>query len=192
MVRVPDAGVPSIGPVIVGEVSVLLVSVCVAVNVTSVSVIAGRVNVTVPNAPVVGASVIVPLVALRNPMLPTALPAVPSSNEVAAFATSVVKTPVLGVVPPIAPGEGKEVTLADPLKLLPPIVRVVVSCATVPEALPVPPLAVGRIPVTPLVNETVSDSQAVVVSPTNSIHAPTGSEIEALAARALMVAPVAG
>ncbi len=43
---------------------------------------------------------------------------------------------VLGVVPPIAPGAGNDVTFAEPLKLLPPIVRVVCSTVAV-AALPV-------------------------------------------------------
>ena len=40
--------------------------------------------------------------------------------------------PVLGVVPPIAPGAGNDVTLADPLNELPPMVREVVSVAADP------------------------------------------------------------
>lgn len=39
---------------------------------------------------------------------------------------------VLGVVPPIAPGDGKLVTFCEPLKLLPPMVLVVVSVAALP------------------------------------------------------------
>jgi len=68
-----------------------------------VSVIAGSVSVTVPNAPATGARVIVPDVALRKPMLPTAEPAVPRRSEVVEPATSVVNTPVDGVVAPTVP-----------------------------------------------------------------------------------------
>jgi len=48
LVNVPELGVPSAGVVNVGLVNVLLVRVCVPVNVTSVSVPEGTVNVEVP------------------------------------------------------------------------------------------------------------------------------------------------
>ena len=51
-------------------------------------------------------------------------------------ALSVVNAPALGVVPPIAPGIGKLVTFAVPLKLDPPMVREVARAVAVP-ALPV-------------------------------------------------------
>ena len=89
----------------------------------SVPVVAGIDMVVVPSAPVTGANVIVPLVALRKPILPTALPAVPSKSDVVLPAVNVVNVPAAGVAPPIAPGLGKLVMLADPSKLLPPIVR---------------------------------------------------------------------
>ncbi len=44
----------------------------------------------------------------------------------------VVPATVLGVEPPMAPGDGKLVTSAEPLKLDPPMVRVVVSVAALP------------------------------------------------------------
>ena len=47
-----------------------------------------------------------------------------------------VKAPVLGVVPPMAPGTGNDVTLAVPSKLVPPIVRDVAKAVAV-DALPV-------------------------------------------------------
>jgi hypothetical protein len=51
------------------------------------------------------------------------------------LALTVVKAPVLGVVPPIAPGAGNDVTLAVPSKLVPPIVLAVAKAVAV-EALP--------------------------------------------------------
>ena len=54
---------------------------------------------------------------------------------VAPVALRVVKAPVLGVVPPIAPGVGKDVTLAVPSKLVPPIVLAVAKAVAV-DALP--------------------------------------------------------
>ena len=47
-----------------------------------------------------------------------------------------VKAPVLGVVPPMAPGTGNDVTLPVPSKLVPPIVRAVAKAVAV-DALPV-------------------------------------------------------
>lgn len=99
---------------------------------TIVPVNAGMVIVTVPSAPVVGCIVIVPLVTFLNPTLPKEVPAVPTKIDVGEPATRVVKVPAAGVVPPIAPGEGKLVTLADPLKFDPPMVRVVVNVAAEP------------------------------------------------------------
>ena len=78
----------------------------------------------------------VPDVALRNPALPTAEPAVPRRREVALPATSVVNVPAAGVDPPMAPGDGKDVTFAVPLKFDPPMVRVFsrdVAVAAFPE-----------------------------------------------------------
>ena len=115
LVRVPLAGVAS-GPPLTSRVPA----------------VPGSVSATVPSAPVGGPTVMVPDVAFRKPMFPTAVPAVPNSSDVVEPASSVVKTPVLGVVPPIAPGAGKLVTLADPSKLEPPIVLVVVSVAADP------------------------------------------------------------
>ena len=54
---------------------------------------------------------------------------------VAPVALRVVKAPVLGVVPPIAPGVGNDVTLAVPSKLVPPIVLAVAKAVAV-DALP--------------------------------------------------------
>jgi hypothetical protein len=89
----------------------------------------------VPRAPVGGPRVMVPEVAFRNPTDPTAVPAVPTSRLVADPATRVVNVPAAGVVPPIAPGDGNDVTSADPLKLEPPIALVVVSVAADPVVL---------------------------------------------------------
>ena len=52
------------------------VKVCAPLLIASVP-LSGSVTVPVPSAPVAGWSVVVPEVALRKPMLPTALPAVP-------------------------------------------------------------------------------------------------------------------
>lgn len=53
----------------------------------------------------------------------------------AAIAVTLVNVPAAGVVPPMAPGDGNEVTLAVPSNALPPIVREVCSAVAVP-ALP--------------------------------------------------------
>ena len=63
----------------------------------------GSVTLYVLRAPVGGASVAVPDVAFLNPMLPTALPAVPNSNEVVDPKTPVVAATVVGVPAPTVP-----------------------------------------------------------------------------------------
>lgn len=75
----PDAGVPSAGVVSVGLVSVLFVRVWEEVRLTSVSVAAGMLTVTVPSAPVTGWIFSVPLVALPIVTEPT-VPLAPSVN----------------------------------------------------------------------------------------------------------------
>ena len=58
----------------------------------------------------------------------------PAFVEMFPVALNVVNAPVLGVVPPIAPGAGKLVTFALPSKLLPPIVRTVAKVSAVADA----------------------------------------------------------
>src|SRR5260221_13581571 len=77
LVATPDAGVPSAGAVIVGEVKVLLVSVSVEARPTSVSLAAGNVNVY---GPPTGKATVAPLAA---PVVVRAPPrvSVPPMNE---------------------------------------------------------------------------------------------------------------
>jgi hypothetical protein len=128
------------------------------------------VRVTVPSAPL---------------MPPPPEKSTPPLAVIAPLADNVVNAPVAGVVPPIAPGEGNDVTFAVPLNELPPIVRVfcnavavaalplmvVWSPVLVPEDVPEKLLAdIAPVAVTPRV--VVSDVNAPVLGEPVPIGVP--------------------
>ena len=172
----PDAGVPSAGVVNVGEVSVLLVRVSEPAKVLKVPVV-GKVTFVVPvkvlvyaklpepvtviaalfatpvpplAAATVPANVIVPEVVIGLPL--TVSPVVPP--EIATLVTVPVAVPA-GVLQTPSPRQ-KVVALADvPLLRLPTgklPVTLVAKLTKVVDVVPVPPLAIGSVPVTPVVS----------------------------------------